>query len=175
MLRTVHNFSPEQEFISELNSYLEYPLGKHGENKVKQMLLEYRTKNPFLKIIHQTDPKLVAQILDRPKNPKKIIKPEDIIRIVSEYVNIAADKFVHVKCRAIELVYARYLCMFFCRRYSKLSFKQIGQRIGGKDHTTVIYGCISLKELIETDEKVKDDVENINAKIVEFRTKLNNN
>lgn len=162
----------EQEFIKELNSYLEYPLGKHGENKVKEMLLRYRAKNPLLKIVKHTDPAVVAQILNRPKNPKKVISAEDIIRIVSEYVQMEVSQFIHVKCRSVDFVYARYLCMFFCRRYSRLSLKQVGLKIGGKDHTTVIHGCASLKELIQTDEQVKTDVENINSKITAFRATL---
>lgn len=165
----------EQEFIKQLNNYLEYPLGKHGENRVKTLLLEYRAKNPLMKIIRHTDPKVVAQILDRPKNPKKVIHPEDIIRMVGEYVHLDPSTFVKVKCRTRELVYARFLCMLFCRRYSKISFKSIGVKFGGRDHTTVIHGCASLKRLIETDDSVKDDIENINSKIVEFRATLSKN
>ena len=166
--------TPEQEFIRQLNNYLEYPLGKHGELKVKEMLLSYRARNPLLRIVKQSDPKVVAQILARQRTTKKMVQPEDVIRIVSEYLEIEPDKFVNVKCRAVDLVYARYLCMFFCRRFSRLSLCQVGRIIGNKDHTTVIHGCASLKKLIETDERVKTDVENINSKIIAFRATLTN-
>jgi chromosomal replication initiator protein len=174
MLAETRISTPEQEFIKQLNSYLEYPLGKHGENKVKEMLLAYRARNPLLRIVKQSDPKVVADILARQKTTKKLVQPEDIIRIVGEYVEMDSEKFVNVKCRSVDLVYARYLCMFFCRRYSRLSLNQVGKVIGGKDHTIVIHGCASLKRLIETDERVKADVENINSKIIAFRATLTN-
>lgn len=162
----------EQEFIKELNSYLEYSLGKHGENKVKEMLLRYRARNPLMKIVKITDPAIVANVLNRARVPRKVISAEDIIRIVSEYLGIDSGKFINVKCRANELVYARYLCMFFCKRYSRLHLKQIGAAIGGRDHTTVIHGCAALKARIQTEEKVKEDVENINSIIIAFRATL---
>ena len=93
---------------------------------------------------------------------------DEIAAIVSEYVQIPIQKFI-AKRRKRELVYARYLCMFFCKQYTMLSLKSIGFLISGRDHTTVMNGVKELKALMDTNETVREDVQNINNNILQLK------
>lgn len=162
-----HISNPEQEFIKELNRYLEYPLSAYGQNRVRQMLLEYKAKNTEVKLIRFADPITVS-------DPTPMIKPvdsQDILRIVSDYVKMPIEKFLKKK-RTTDLLYPRYLSTFFIRKYTLLSLKSIGLVMGGKDHTTVIHSLATFKDLALTNENVQADVSNINQMILEFKASL---
>ncbi|MCX5841821.1 MAG: chromosomal replication initiator protein DnaA, partial [Deltaproteobacteria bacterium] len=47
------------------------------------------------------------------------------------------------------------------RKLTGLSFPDIGDKIGGRDHSTVIYATNKIKQLIENDPALKNLIENI--------------
>ncbi len=98
-------------------------------------------------------------------NSIKEITPELIIKIVSEYTNISYNDIISSK-RSKEIATARQMVMYLCRKYLEYySLKQIGDAVGGKDHTTVISGIDKIKKLIETDSNMKVTIEDIENKI----------
>lgn len=104
---------------------------------------------------------------DFPKSidqPRPKLSPEDVIEIVCNYCKIPFDKLTTPE-RVREKVYARQLCFYFLKNRTNLSLKSIGQLFGGRDHTSVIHSLSTLKDLYETDEKVKQDVINLNYMI----------
>jgi chromosomal replication initiation ATPase DnaA len=168
LLKPTSLLTAEQEFITELNNYLEYPLGKHGEIKVKNMLLAYKAKNPAFKIIKFAEP---TQPIFGIKKYRKSINPSDIINIVSEYTTIPQKSIVSNR-RHAEWVYARYLCIFFIRKYTMMSLNNIGNLIGNKHHTTIIHALQTFKDMFQTIEKAQIDANNINIKIQQFKASL---
>jgi chromosomal replication initiator protein len=55
--------------------------------------------------------------------------------------------------------------MYLLREGSSLSFPQIGQELGGRDHTTVMYACEKMAEQIETDDTLRRQVIQIREKL----------
>ena len=51
--------------------------------------------------------------------------------------------------------------MYFAKKYTDLSLAQIGAKCGNKDHATVLYACRSIGNLIATNKKIKEDLNNI--------------
>jgi chromosomal replication initiator protein len=52
--------------------------------------------------------------------------------------------------------------MYLARKLTNFSFPDIGDKIGNRDHSTVIYSCNKVEKLIETDmkmEKIVADLE----------------
>lgn len=95
----------------------------------------------------------------------KELTPDYIIKIVSEYTNISYDDITSSK-RSKEIATARQIVMYMCRKYLDLySLKQIGDAVGGKDHTTVISGVEKIKNLINTDSNMRITIEEIEKKI----------
>ncbi len=87
-----------------------------------------------------------------------------IQKIVSEHYEISIEKLISASRRRV-LVEARQIAMFLTKELTKLPLKNIGEAFGNRDHSTVIYSCSSVQNLMDTDEKVKSDVEEIMKKI----------
>ena len=100
--------------------------------------------------------------------PKKAQSTEVIAsaieRIVGEYFNFTLDQ-IKKKCRKREVVVARQMCMFLMKKYTRFSFKTIGDRFAGKDHSTVIHACRQIQDLLDTDEGTRSDMEEILLKL----------
>lgn len=98
-------------------------------------------------------------------NSIKEITPDFLIRVVSDHTNIPYDDIVSSK-RSKEIATARQIVMYLCREYlDRYSLKQIGDAVGGKDHSTVINGIDRIKNLIETDSNMKITIDEIKKKI----------
>lgn len=79
--------------------------------------------------------------------------------VVKHYKLKSGDFKSSVKQRAVAR--PRQIAMFLIRKYTQMGFKEIGQIFGGRDHSTVMYACKEIERLVETDAKVKEDVEAI--------------
>lgn len=98
-------------------------------------------------------------------NSIKEITPDLLIKVVSDHTNIPYDDIVSSK-RSKEIATARQIVMYLCREYlDRYSLKQIGDAVGGKDHSTVINGIDRIKDLIETDSNMKITIDEIEKKI----------
>lgn len=63
------------------------------------------------------------------------------------------------KCRKREIVYARQITMCLLKRFTHFTLKSIGEMFNDMDHTTVIYALNLIKDLRETDQLVKAELE----------------
>ncbi len=55
--------------------------------------------------------------------------------------------------------------MYFAKIFTKNSLSVIGSIIGGKDHATVLHACRTVQNLMETDKKFKQYVDEIEKKL----------
>ena len=69
------------------------------------------------------------------------------------------------KTRKREIVQARQVSMFFSKNMTKSSLASIGAQIGGKDHATVLHACKTVNNLIETDNRFRLQVDEIEKKL----------
>ncbi|MCX7991326.1 MAG: chromosomal replication initiator protein DnaA [Proteobacteria bacterium] len=56
---------------------------------------------------------------------------------------------------------ARHIAIYLSRKYTELSLNEIGNKFGGKDHSTVIHSINKVSKKIEEDESFKKQVEYI--------------
>ncbi len=96
---------------------------------------------------------------------KRVAVNIDVItKITSDHLNID-EKKIRDKTRKQEIVNARQISMYLSKEMTKLSLKNIGLHFGGRDHSTVIHACDSVKKQILNDEGFKKTVEDIKYKI----------
>ncbi len=98
------------------------------------------------------------------KNASREISIEYIQKLVCDYFSVSVDQ-VKSKTRKREIVQARQISMFFAKDLTKASLKSIGNYFGGRDHSTVIHACQTVNDLMETDKKFRNDVEEISKRI----------
>lgn len=63
--------------------------------------------------------------------------------------------------RQAKLARARQIAMYLSRKLCKSSYPELGERFGGKDHTTVMSACRRIEALLPVDPKVRASVEEI--------------
>ena len=90
----------------------------------------------------------------------KQINIENIQQTVAEYYKLRVSDLLSKK-RSRDIARPRQLAMYFAKECTSLSLPQIGDRFGGRDHTTVIHACRRIDELIQADDRVKEDYRNL--------------
>lgn len=95
---------------------------------------------------------------------------EYILKIIEKYYKLDPD-FVISKSRKRELVFGRQVAMYLMFRYTSCSLNRIGEVFNGKDHATVLHGKRTVANLMETEKKVKSEIEEL-EKIVELNLKV---
>ncbi|MBK8722011.1 MAG: chromosomal replication initiator protein DnaA [Saprospiraceae bacterium] len=98
------------------------------------------------------------------RNTTKELTIDHILNMVSTHLNIPLDK-IQGKSRKRNYVEARQLTMYLAKNLTGNSLKSIGQLFGGKDHSTVIYSCKSIVDMMHIDPVFKDTVETIEKNI----------
>lgn len=98
-----------------------------------------------------------------PNAPSKIT-PENIIDVVCNHYNISIEEIKSSK-RTNNITHPRQIIMYLCRSMTDLTYKQIASILGGRDHTTIMYGERAITDLIEKDEPTKRTIETIINKI----------
>lgn len=98
------------------------------------------------------------------KNVHKEISIDYIQKLVCEYFEVPVE-MVKSKTRKREIVQARQISMYLAKNHTKTSLKSIGAFFGGRDHSTVIYACQTVEDLIDTDKKFKAYVQDIQKKL----------
>ncbi len=90
---------------------------------------------------------------------------EDIQRAACEYFNIRLGELKsHRRHRAVS--FPRMVAMYVCRQRLKLSYPELGDRFGGKDHTTVMSAVKKIGGLVDQDdEQVRTAIAAIERKV----------
>ncbi|RJQ33768.1 chromosomal replication initiator protein DnaA, partial [Candidatus Parcubacteria bacterium] len=100
-------------------------------------------------------------------NPKKAgLTSKKLLHVVAEFFDIHLNDLLGAS-RKKELVVPRQISMYLMREELRASYPNIGQDIGGRDHTTAMHACIKISRLIESDDKIKNDVAVLKQKIYE--------
>jgi chromosomal replication initiator protein len=85
------------------------------------------------------------------------LQPEDVLDAVSRAFGVSNDRLLGRE-RTREVALPRQIAMYLLREEGGISLPQIGEMIGGRDHTTVIYGCDKINDLMETDDRLRRQV-----------------
>jgi chromosomal replication initiator protein len=84
----------------------------------------------------------------------------DIIRRVAEAFGISVEQIL-ARDRSRQVALPRQVAMYLLREEAQISLPQIGAALGGRDHTTVMYGCDKVADLIEQDDRLRRQVVDI--------------
>jgi len=115
----------------------------------------------------EIDLDLVKEVLHKllKHNEKKEISVDEIIKIVAGRMNVKiSDIKAHNKNK--NMVLARQIAMYLARKLTHYSFPDIGQKIGSRDHSTVIYANNKILKAMESDSKLKNLVHEIEDNLI---------
>ena len=124
------------------------------EGSLNIIVCQYRLKNRSLTLAE------VKNLLKNNMRPKKNIAIKDVVKIVAEHYKLE-EASVYEKTRKKEIVKARQIVMYLLREDFNVSYPLIGQKLGGKDHTTVIHSCLKIKNDLKNDPQLLQELEQI--------------
>lgn len=104
----------------------------------------------------------VKTLIKNNAKPTKPVSIKDIVKTVTSFYNID-ERFIYEKTRRKEVVKPRQVLMYILREDFNISYPLIGQKLGGRDHTTVIHSCEKIKGDIRTDTILMQEIEQIRA------------
>jgi chromosomal replication initiator protein len=100
------------------------------------------------------------------KSIKKTNTPREIIAEVAKYFDINIEDILG-KSREKRLSFPRQIIMYILRSELKLSYPAIGAELGGRDHTTAMHAHTKISTEVESDMKLKQDIEMIKQRLCE--------
>lgn len=111
-------------------------------------------------------------ILCKPCTDHPLESPEidlthfEIIRKVCEFMQVKESQVLS-KSREYKMVMTRFLIVdcLLKQRSNKYTLKEIGQMLGGRDHTTVIHSRDALRDWVYTDETMRNILKNVHLNV----------
>lgn len=94
-------------------------------------------------------PDLAQEALKGNSGIRKMAHPEEIINAISAFYGIKPTQLKGAK-RDAGLVRARQACMFVLKKDVGLTFSEIGNLLGGRDHTTIMHGVEKIENLLSS-------------------------
>ncbi len=85
---------------------------------------------------------------------RRPIEPQAVIEAVAHFFNIPIERLLSPE-RSKEVAIPRQLAMYLLREDMKISLPQIGEVIGGRDHTTVLHGIKKIEHTLKTDDRMQ--------------------
>lgn len=89
---------------------------------------------------------------------------EIVIQLVSDYFNTDMEQMKRVS-RVRDIVWPRQVCMYLMAYYTPISLREIGELFNGKDHTTVIHSKDTVRDLMDSDPAVREQINFLVSKI----------
>ncbi len=97
-------------------------------------------------------------------NMVREVTPDLILQIVSDHLGVQSIDILGQK-RNKEIAGARQIVMYLCRNMTSTPLQQIGQFLGGRDHTTVIHGIEKIAKDIPKDPTLQNTIDILKKKI----------
>lgn len=92
------------------------------------------------------------------------VRPDEIVRRVAETFGVSVESMLG-RDRSRLVALPRQVAMYLLREEANISLPQIGETLGGRDHTTVMYGCDKVAEMLEKDDRLRRQVIEIKERL----------
>ena len=143
----------EKEIVSYLAEILEGNI-RELEGSLNSVICQSKLKNKSLSLAE------VKILIKNNIKPKKNVSIKDIVRVIATQCGVE-EEAIYEQTRRREIVRARQVAMYLLREDFNISYPLIGEKLGGRDHTTVIHSYLKIKEDLKTDPSLLQDVEKI--------------
>jgi len=147
------NVDLDQEVVEYVASAIQGNI-RELEGSLNIIVCQYRLKNKPVSLSE------AKSLLKNNLRPKKNVAIKDVVKTVSDYYNLE-ETTIYEKTRRKEIVKARQVVMYLLREDFSVSYPLIGQKLGGKDHTTVIHSYLKIKGDLKNDPQLLQEVEQI--------------
>jgi chromosomal replication initiator protein len=99
-------------------------------------------------------PQLVESALVDMLPRRSEVQPDEIVSRVAAFFGVSIDSMVG-RNRSRQIALPRQVAMYLLREEANISLPQIGETLGGRDHTTIMYGCDKVADMLERDDRLR--------------------
>ncbi|MGC8856741.1 MAG: chromosomal replication initiator protein DnaA [Anaerolineae bacterium] len=85
------------------------------------------------------------------------IEARQVVDLVARRYNLTTEKLLG-RDRSREVALPRQIAMYLLREVANFSLPQIGEALGGRDHTTVMYAIEKIADQMERDDRLRRDI-----------------
>lgn len=150
-----HNIIIQEEIIDFLATTIEGNI-RELEGVVNSIICQTQLKNKDLSLNE------IKDLIKNSAQPKKMVSIKDLIKIVAEFYNIEPDRICD-KTRRKEIVKPRQVLMYILREDFNTSYPTIGDKLGKRDHTTVIHSCEKIRNELKNDSLLAQQLTQIRS------------
>lgn len=151
------DFLPDPEVVEYLASIVQDNI-RELEGALNTIICQCQVKQRNLNLTE------VKNLIKNSIKPQKSISIKDILKIVADFYNIE-EKMLYEKTRRKEVVRPRQIIMYILREDFNTSYPHIGQKLGGRDHTTVIHAYEKVKNDLKSDNTLQQEIEQLRGLI----------
>jgi len=151
------NFSLSDEIIEYLASSVEGNI-RELEGVLNSIICQSKLRGRDLTINE------IKDLIKNNLKPKKNSSIKDVIKMIAEYYGITEGE-VYEKTRKKAVVKPRQVIMYILREDFDVSYPTIGEKLGGKDHTTVMHSYEKVKEDLKTNSSLVRELSQIRSMI----------
>jgi chromosomal replication initiator protein len=153
----MHNMTLSNDILEYLASSLDDIL-REIEGLVNIIACQTQLKNRELSINE------IKNILKNNAKPKKNVSVKEVVKVIADFYNIEED-IIYSKTRRKEVVRPRQVIMYILREDFGISFPSIGEKLGGRDHTTIIHSYEKIREEIKKDTLLSQEINQLRSMI----------
>lgn len=152
-----------QENKINLPTNVSHYIASHAESNIRELegflirIAAYSSlqeRNIDLELAREVLKKIIKQV------EHEDITTEDILKAVCSKTGIKISDIKSQK-KNKNIVLSRQMAMYLSRKLTSLSFPDIGDKVGGRDHSTVIYATNKIRQTMENDSSLKNIIEDI--------------
>lgn len=103
----------------------------------------------------ETTKDILSSLTAQPK--RRSVTTKQLLAAVAEFYDIRVDDLIGIS-RKRELVGPRQIAMYLLREEARCSYPNIGQELGGRDHTTAMHAYTKIAQELESNDKVRQDI-----------------
>lgn len=124
------------------------------EGVLNIILCQTQLKNKELNISE------IKELIKNTAKPKKTRSIKEVIKTIAEYYGMKEEE-IYEKGRKKEVIKPRQVVMYMLREMFDISFPSIGDKVGNRDHSTVIHSYEKIKNDIKNDAELAGEINQI--------------
>ena len=157
-------FQPQKDF--DLDDEIIYVIAQRIKSNVREL---EGALNKIIARVQLLNTKITPELVDKlieggQIHSQRIVNIDTILNIVSEHFNIKKEDVLS-KSRKKDIAVPRQIAMYLIREELKLTFPNIGEALGGKDHSTVMHAWNKIKKELLSNYTLEQDITLIKNKI----------
>lgn len=152
-----HGFSIPDDIISYIAENMRGNI-RELEGVLNMIVCKSQLKG---KVVSHTD---VRSLIKHNVKPNRGVSVDEVVRRIAQYYDVS-EKSIYEKTRKKEVVKPRQIIMYVLREEFNVSYPSIGEKLGGRDHTTVIHSCEKIKGELKSNTILEQEIDQIRSLI----------